>query len=634
MKHLLRSASRLAFAFITSIVCISSYAQSNFAVSFDGTDDYVSTNFSLNSYPAFTIEAWINYSSTTNNTAILGQNGTLEITFNNSRLYISIQSHNNGWVNTYYAIDASFSANAWNHIAFTGDGSSLKIYINGGLKASLSTSWDYLYSTSNKFNIGGYTQSSFVFFSGKMDEVRVWNTARTQAEIKANMFNKNLSNSASGLAAYYGMNSGSGTTATNSCTNTSGIDGTLTNGPAWVASPVQFAGNALHFDQVNDRILAPLGTAAGSNVTMELWLYHEGGTGTDHLVIVNGVMGANGYAMYINTQHKLCVQFNGVNTWNTNVVISANQWTHLALVITTTGFILYKNGVSAYSNTGTPNTPTTNFIIGFNTVANGQPFDGMIDEVRIWNTARTQTEIQNNMNSEIAPSTSGLALYYTFNQGIAGGANTGLTTLTDQTGNNNGTLTNFSLSGAGSNFVTQNTSLTVLPLKWLSFTVQKQNETVLLQWRTASETATREFVVEYSSGAINWQQLSSLQSAGNSDNARSYNYTHDAPVVGINYYRIKQLDIDGNYTYSEIRSISLNNNDQPFKVLGNPLVSGKLQVQISQPNNQRLKLFTSDGRLIWTRQFAVGIHSINVSQLSKGTYVLQRDNYSEKILLQ
>jgi hypothetical protein len=345
-------------------------------------------------------------------------------------------------------------------------------------------------------------------------------------------------------------------------------------------------------------------------------------------------MGTNGYAMYINTSHKLCVQFNGVNTWNTNVVISANQWTHLALVITTTGFILYKNGVSAYSNTGTPNTPTTNFILGFNTVANGQPFDGMIDEVRIWNTARTQTEIQNNMNSEIAPSTAGLALYYTFNQGIAGGTNTGLTTLTDQTGNNNGTLTNFSLSGASSNFLTQNTSLTILPLKWLSFTAQKQNETVLLQWRTASETATGKFVVEYSSGDINWQQLSSLQSAGNSDNAHSYNYTHDAPVAGINYYRIKQLDIDGNYTYSEIRSIYWNNNDQPFKVLGNPLVSGKLQVQISQPNNQRLKLFTSDGRLIWTRQFAVGTHSINVSQLSKGIYVLQTDNYSEKILLQ
>jgi hypothetical protein len=343
-------------------------------------------------------------------------------------------------------------------------------------------------------------------------------------------------------------------------------------------------------------------------------------------------MGTNGYAMYINTQNKLCVQFNGVNTWNTNVVIPASQWTHLALVISTTGFTLYMNGVSVYSNTGTPITPTTSFILGFNTIANGQPFDGMIDEVRVWNTARTQTEIQNNMNSEIASSTPGLALYYTFNQGIAGGTNTGLTTLIDQAGNNNGILTNFSLSGATSNFLAQNTSLTILPLKWLSFTAQKQSETVLLQWRTTSETGTKNFLVEHSTGGINWQQLGSLQAAGNSDNVHSYSYTHDAPAVGINYYRIRQMDIDGNYTYSEIRSITVNNNDQPFKVLGNPLVNGELRVQISQPDNQQLKLFTSDGRLIWAKQFAVGIYSINVNQLLKGTYILQSDNYSERIL--
>jgi hypothetical protein len=155
-----------------------------------------------------------------------------------------------------------------------------------------------------------------------------------------------------------------------------------------------------------------------------------------------------------------------------------------------------------------------------------------------------------------------------------------------------------------------------------------------LQWRTTSETGTKNFVVEHSSGGVNWQQLSGLQSAGNSDNVLSYSYTHNAPVVGINYYRIKQIDIDGNYTYSEIRSISVNSNDQSFKVLGNPLVSGELQVQICQPNTQQLKLFTSDGRLIWTKQFAVGSHSINVSQLTKGIYILQSDNYSEKILLQ
>jgi hypothetical protein len=165
----------------------------------------------------------------------------------------------------------------------------------------------------------------------------------------------------------------------------------LTNGPTWAASPIQFAGNALHFDQTDDRVIAPLATTATSNVTMELWISHEGGTGTDHLLVSNGVMGTNGYAMYINTQRKLCVQFNAVGTWNTNYVITSNTWTHIALVVGATGFIVYANGANVYSNTATPITPTGSFILGFNTVAGGQPYDGMMDEVRIWNTARTQT---------------------------------------------------------------------------------------------------------------------------------------------------------------------------------------------------------------------------------------------------
>ncbi len=55
--------------------------------------------------------------------------------------------------------------------------------------------------------------------------------------------------SASGLIAYYQMNAGRGTTAVNYSTNTGGIDGTLTNGPTWISSPIQFARNSLSFVQ-------------------------------------------------------------------------------------------------------------------------------------------------------------------------------------------------------------------------------------------------------------------------------------------------------------------------------------------------------------------------------------------------
>jgi hypothetical protein len=503
-------------------------AQSNYAVNNDGSNDYVSlpTSVAVSQSNTFTVEAWV-YWNGTGNGCIYSET----VQGNNNPMFsISPRSTDGGGIElvlrdnsttglVLQPATATVTANTWVHIAVVRtSATNIKTYINGVLKDNATftapASW-----TPTKVNTGvRWRASQSDFFAGKIDELRIWNTARSAAEIVANMFNKNLTNNATGLVAYYRFNEGSSTTAANSCTNTSGVDGTLTNGPTWTASPIQFAGNALHFDEGNDRVIAPLPTTATSNVTMEAWVYHQGGTGTDHLIMVNGVMGSNGYALFINTSHTLIVIFNGVTTWNTGIGLSTSQWTHLALVIGTTGFTLYKNGVNVYSNTGTPNTPSANFIIGYNTVANGQPFGGMMDEVRIWNTARTQTEIQNNMNREIAPSASGLALYYTFNQGIAAGDNTGLTALIDQTGNGkNGTLTNFALSGSTSNNLTQNSNLVILPLRWLSFTTTKQYNQVLLQWSTVQEQNTKDFIVQHSTDSHSWTNVALSRKRSASD---------------------------------------------------------------------------------------------------------------------
>jgi hypothetical protein len=82
-------------------------------------------------------------------------------------------------------------------------------------------------------------------------------------------------------------------------------------------------------------------------------------------------------------------------------------------------------------------------------------FDGEIDEVRVWNTAKSLVELTANMNNEMCSIPSDLVAYYRFNQGIAAGANASETILIDDSGNgNNGTLTNMVLSGATSNWVT------------------------------------------------------------------------------------------------------------------------------------------------------------------------------------
>ena len=77
-----------------------------------------------------------------------------------------------------------------------------------------------------------------------------------------------------------------------------------------------------------------------------------------------------------------------------------------------------------------------------------------MDEVRVWNVVRTQAQISANKGIEFCSNPTGLVAYYQFNLGVAGGTNTGLTTLPDLIGSNNGTLQTFSLTGSLSNWIT------------------------------------------------------------------------------------------------------------------------------------------------------------------------------------
>jgi len=132
----------------------------------------------------------------------------------------------------------------WHHVAVTffNDGTpniaDSIIYVDGELEIiSASVAWNVNTASSGSVAIGYDNFGNNEYFNGKMDEVRIWNVARTQAEIQANM-NKELSGSETGLVAYYKMNDGSGTALTDSSSNS--YTGTLKNmsGANWVASGV------------------------------------------------------------------------------------------------------------------------------------------------------------------------------------------------------------------------------------------------------------------------------------------------------------------------------------------------------------------------------------------------------------
>jgi hypothetical protein len=215
-------------------------------------------------------------------------------------------------------------------------------------------------------------------------------------------------------------------------------------------------GNALDFDGTDDYVALPAGVYFTGDFTIECWVYPRSfanwariidfgnGAGSNNVLLsyTYGTSGAPGF--YVEGS-----QFQASQT------LPLNQWSHIAATLSGTTATIYINGVAAGSSTvPVPvNITRNNCYIGKSNW--GDPYaDASFDELRIWNTAKTPAEIQSSMYTELAGNDAGLVAYYDFNQGIPGGLNSGVTSLTDKTSNaRNGTLNNFALNGTSSNWV-------------------------------------------------------------------------------------------------------------------------------------------------------------------------------------
>lgn len=219
------------------------------------------------------------------------------------------------------------------------------------------------------------------------------------------------------------------------------------------------AQNALKFDGNDDYIQCPLpGPTGTASRTVEAWVKISS-TFTAQKVILDWgdmLIGGRFTLNIINGIPRIEVGGNGFSASN---VISTNVWHHIAATFdnaATSKLKLYVDGLQAAG--GNPSvstaTNTTNGInIGRRNDATGH-FDGFIDEVRVWNIARSQTQIAADMNTHFCTPFAGLVAYFSFDQGVSGGSNPGLNTLNNTANSlNNGTLTNFSLSGSSSNWV-------------------------------------------------------------------------------------------------------------------------------------------------------------------------------------
>ena len=221
----------------------------------------------------------------------------------------------------------------------------------------------------------------------------------------------------------------------------------------------------LNFDGAND--LVNLGTSLNTvldplnTITVEAWVRPSTNTGLG--VIIGNYANSNQTSMQFllrrdSNSYSFWIQGTGTfkNVIANNSVL-VNTWQHVVGVWNGADLKIYVNGVLAGTTTGVNDssfaTTTNTTIIGNNQAGTGaERFTGSIDEVRIWSTPRTIEQVNGSKNCELAGTESGLIAYYNFNQGLDQSDNSTVTTLNAVTGPN-GTLTNFTLTGATSNWL-------------------------------------------------------------------------------------------------------------------------------------------------------------------------------------
>lgn len=103
-----------------------------------------------------------------------------------------------------------------------------------------------------------------------------------------------------------------------------------------------------------------------------------------------------------------------------------------------------------------------------------------------------------------------------------------------------------------------------LPIQLLAFSAEKQELQSYLQWATATEINNEYFQVERSRDGENFDPIGQVAGAGNSSLRKDYNFIDAHPIQGVNYYRLRQVDVDGLYSFSPIRALKFDLREHVF----------------------------------------------------------------------
>lgn len=406
---------------------------------------------------SLTLEAWIKPtgrgSDATAGGMIVGREGEyLLARFADGTIRYALAATSPAW--GWNSTGITVPTNQWSHVALTYDGTSVTFYLNGALRALVGGSGVIgdADAARNDFIIGN-RQLAAQLFQGQMDEVRIWNVARSQSEIQAAM-NRPLTGSEAGLLGYYRFEEGFGFTAGDASGH--GLTGFISEAPVWdtasdavqvpvplteaavVVAPVTAelharvspngiatsnafwlatsTSTALEFDGVNDYVSFQMGPNSMFNtypLTATAWVKTSGQGGGGGLVnkYVSGSL--NGWQIYLlngqvrawyfrDNANKITGDGNGLNGGN----VDDGQWHHVGFTVGAAGGELYVDGRLMATNawTGAAGACTTTQALRFGMYdPSFSAFAGQMDDVTIWNAKLTPAAIAQLMTTPPTP---------------------------------------------------------------------------------------------------------------------------------------------------------------------------------------------------------------------------------------
>lgn len=173
-------------------------------------------------------------------------------------------------------------------------------------------------------------------------------------------------------------------------------------------------------------------------------------------------------------------------------------------------------------------------------------------------------------------------------------------------------------------------SAILLPVQIQKFTATLVNQQVQLDWETEQEKNSDYFLIERSLDGLEWETIGQVAAAGNSTTLNEYQLYDKQPNVGVNYYRIKEFDYNGNAMVSDIRAVDYQiNQEASIAIYPNP-TKDKVTISLLVPQTAvvNIEVYDMAGRKLLekaNRTIYEGLHQeeVDLSELGAGVYILK-----------